>query len=88
MSAGILEEIIYRGIVMGQLEKSGLSSSRTVLLSCLIFGGIHWGGGPASVIATCLWAIIPSVWYVRTRDLYGPIICHILYDALLFSGWV
>lgn len=88
LSAGILEEIVYRGVVTTELEKHIRSPVAVVCLSCLVFAGIHWGEGPGKVLSTFVWAIIPTIWFLKRRTLWGPMVCHALYDFLVFRVWV
>ncbi|MBN1673605.1 MAG: CPBP family intramembrane metalloprotease [Kiritimatiellae bacterium] len=86
LTAGFLEELVYRGILTTELKKHIRSTTLVVVLSGLIFGGIHWGEGIAAVLDTFAWSLILAVWYVKRRRLWGPITCHVLYDLLIFSG--
>lgn len=88
LTAGILEEIVYRGIVTTELQKHIHSKVMVVVLSCVIFAGIHWSEGPATLIYIGTWAIIPTIWFLKQKNLWGPITCHILYDLLIFTGMV
>jgi len=85
LSAGFLEEVVYRGVVISQLRKNGKSAVYAVAMSCIIFGGIHWSEGPAKVLATGLWSVPLAFWYVKRKSLWGPIACHTLYDLLIFT---
>lgn len=82
-AAGIFEEIIYRGIVTSQLEKFIKSKISVFFVSCIIFAGIHWGGGPVPLIYTFLWALIPTYWYMKKRKIWGLMVCHTFYDCLV-----
>ena len=88
LTAGLLEEIVYRGVVTTELKKHVRSPAGVVLLSCLIFAGIHWSEGPGKSISTSFWAIIPTIWVLKRRSLWGPIVCHALYDFLIFTRMV
>lgn len=83
LSAGLLEEIVYRGVVISQLRRHVRSGALVVFYSCAIFSGIHWGEGPAKMVVTFVWAIVPAVWFLKSRDLWGLVTCHSLY--LFFS---
>lgn len=88
VSAGVLEEIVYRGVVTTELEKHVRSPFAIVLLSCLIFACIHWNEGPGKSLSTFFWAIIPTIWFLKRRTLWGPITCHTLYDLLIFTNTI
>jgi membrane protease YdiL (CAAX protease family) len=88
LSAGFLEEIVYRGVIISQLMKNGKSATFAVVASCVVFGGIHWGEGPGKVLSTGLWSIPLAIWFVKRKALWGPIACHTLYDLLIFTRMV
>lgn len=88
ITTGVLEELIYRGVVISQMRKAGRSAAFAVIVSCAVFAGIHWGEGPAKLIWTALWGLIPAIWFVRTRTIWGPITCHTTYIALVWTGTV
>ncbi|MGD9873566.1 MAG: CPBP family intramembrane glutamic endopeptidase [Kiritimatiellia bacterium] len=88
LTAGILEEIVYRGVVTTQLEKHIHSHATVLLLSCLIFAGCHWGRGPAKLLEAFILAIPLTWWFMKKRSLWGPIACHILYNLLIFTELV
>ena len=88
LSAGILEEIIYRGVVISELERASLSPVLAVTISCLIFGGIHWGEGLGKVLAMAIWSVPFAIWFVRKRSVWAPIIAHSLYNLLIYSDVV
>lgn len=87
LSAGLLEEVIYRGAVISQLRRKISSGGIVVLLSCLIFSGIHWGEGPSKVIATFLWGIVPGAWFHSMNETWGLIAAHTCY-LLICAGVV
>ncbi len=84
VSAGILEEFIFRGIVISQLEKYKLSKFSIVIISCIIFGCIHWGQGLEKIVGTAVIGIVPAIWYLKTRQNWGNIIFHATYNYILF----
>lgn len=88
LSAGFLEEIVYRGVVISQLTKHGKSAGFAVVASCIIFAGIHWGEGIGKLIWTAVWAIVPAIWFVKTRTIWGPITCHTTYLILIYTRMV
>ena len=82
---GVLEEIVYRAVVTSQLEKMIPSKTAVIICSCLIFAGIHWSEGLAKVVFSFLFALPLTLWYLKTRKIWGMIVCHALYDFLQFS---
>ncbi len=88
VSAGFLEEIMFRGVVISQLMKNGKSAVFAVVISCLIFAGAHWGEGFGKLVWTALWGIAPAIWFVRSKNLWGPITCHTTYLFLIYMRMV
>jgi len=85
ITSGVLEEIIFRGVITTRLQKYIHSRSWVVMLSCLIFAGIHWSEGPAQLIKTFVWALLPTIWFLKRKDLWGLILCHSLYNFRVFG---
>ncbi len=79
-SAGILEEIAYRGLLFVSLRRFFNSDLAVVTIGALVFSAAHWCQGPVQLVLTFLWAFIPGIWYVFRRSLAGPIALHVAYD--------
>lgn len=87
-STGIVEEVIFRGIVISELLALTGRRSTAVVASIGLFAGAHWCQGPATMASVAVWAVLPAIWYLRTKDMVCPIVCHTIYDFLLFSDFV
>ena len=85
ITSGVLEEIIFRGIITTRLQKYFHSKLWVVMLSCLVFAGIHWSEGGAQLIKTFVWALLPTIWFLKRKDLWGLILCHSLYNFRVFG---
>lgn len=85
VTAGVFEEIIYRAIVTNQLEKMIESKTVVIIISCSIFAGIHWSEGMAKIIFSFFIALPLTLWYMRTRKIWGMAACHVLYNFLQFT---
>jgi len=81
LTAGIVEEIIYRGFVIWYL---GLVMPvwAAVVFSSIIFGLGHSYQGISGAIRTGLLGLAFGVLYVLTGSIWLPILGHILLDAL------
>lgn len=90
LSNGIMEEIAYRGILMGWLARvSGLWPA--VVAQGIVFGLAHGGpdfvGSPLPVIAAMMaGGIVAGVITVRTRSLLFVIAVHVGFDVALYYG--
>jgi uncharacterized protein len=99
LSAGIVEEIFFRGFVMSELNWSGFSTTVQVLASGFLFGFAHvgWGlfGGKAqlgaalgAMITTGILGVLYAITYVASRRSLMPSIAgHGLLD-LLIEPWL
>ena len=84
LTAGITEEIIFRGYL---IERINLLSGRLVfsaIISYFVFVIFHipfWGFGGA--IQMAVWTIPITILYVRRRNLTTCIFVHLLYDGAI-----
>ena len=73
--APIMEELIFRGILLHKLA-SRWSKPAAIIFSSVIFGILH---GPG-MIGSTIWGILMCLIYFRTRTLAVPIIIHMLWN--------
>ncbi len=78
------EELAFRGALLNWFEKTGMPRVRAISLQALLFGLIHWGGGPEQVVDAILWCIVPSVATVASRSLVPAIVAHFITDFVSF----
>jgi membrane protease YdiL (CAAX protease family) len=86
LTAGLLlnavaEELIYRRIALAALP---FSAHGNLAASALLFGLIHWGGGPGAIFAAALTALALGYAYQRTGSLTLVIVAHYLVNLVLF----
>lgn len=86
ITAGIYEEIIYRGIAIGQLKTITLDTCVLVTVSTLLFVAIHWSMGPGTWIEAGLWGALWAYLYIKTNSLLPIMIAHFLYDVASIYG--
>ncbi len=90
LSAGICEEIIYRGFLIHYLIYLGGENASSqvfaLLIPAIVFGISHRYQGWWAVIKIFLIAIILGIIYVSSASLLIVILIHVLID--LISGWV
>ena len=101
ISAGILEELIYRGIILGAIDdyfghKSASDVWKTVVLSGIFFGIFHFGNLRNGVsFLPVLSQVIDAVgigifWgavYIRSRNIYSIMFLHAASD-ILAATWL
>lgn len=80
----IVEEIVYRGILLENLRKYG--DAFAIVISALIFGMSHGYG----VFLTFLGGIFTGVLYVKSNKLSYPILMHLFINlfSILLVSWI
>jgi CAAX protease family protein len=90
VSAGICEEIVFRGSLLYALHSPfGFGGTTLVLLASAIFGMCHVYQGVTGVVATTLAGVLLCTLYIATGTLLVPIVLHSLIDlrmAILPTG--
>lgn len=74
ISAPILEEIIFRGIIMKGLVNKGWEPRKAILVSALVFGLVH--GNPWQFVGAVLLGTVLGLVYYKTESLLMPILLH------------
>lgn len=81
-SAGFVEEIYYRGMLM-RLFPGGLPGAAAyVLASALLFASGHWEGGGVAVFRGLCFGLLAAILFRTTRSLWPLALGHSLVDAL------
>ena len=80
LSAGIIEEIWFRGMLR-RLLGSGVVF---VIVSAAFFGLIHWELGTRQLFATTLWGLVAALVYLRIGNLLPLIAAHAATDFVDF----
>lgn len=93
---GAVEELVFRGFVIRQLEQAGLGSVGQVAGAAALFGLIHGGAGllwgrlfllPGILITTLLGLALGWLYMAGGRSLTAPMVCHGLIN-LLIEPWL
>ncbi len=75
--AAFVEEIIFRGYLITELQRKGFSTQKQVITSGLVFGLAHLSFSPIGVLyASALGIFLGFIYIVGRRSLTAPIICH------------
>ncbi len=85
---GLSEEAVFRFYLMNLLLLRGMSPTLTIIVSTLIFGGIHWSYGVGAMVFSTLAGLVLSLIYVASRNLIVPIVVHAAYNTFFFAGGV
>ena len=80
----ILQEIYFRGVLFIKLKKNiGLYSSS--ILQAIFFSLIHFQFlDKPYILIVFLFGILMSIFYIKTKSLIGPILCHITFNYISF----
>ena len=81
VSAGVFEEILYRGFMIGYLA-AFMNIWVAGLASAVLFGLAHVYQGTAGVVRTGVTGLMLSLLFVWTGQLWGLIAVHIAVDVL------
>lgn len=84
-SAGIVEEILYRGVLRQFFGDTRLEMARYVLISSLIFSAVHWEGGVTALITAFAAGVVQSLLFLRLRSLHPLMAAHVAVDVFSFS---
>ena len=79
ITAGICEELLYRGYLM-QLLADYMPTYAVVIISSLAFGLGHIYQGPIHILRTALLGMVMALIYLATDSIIVPIILHAMLD--------
>jgi len=85
LTAGFVEELIWRGYFMKKLLAMGKTESKAVILSSISFAFIHGFFVFDKLIVTFLFGIIAGTYYVRERNLPVLMASHVITDIVAFA---
>jgi membrane protease YdiL (CAAX protease family) len=83
LSAGIMEELLFRGYLMPRLQLLLKKSWPAIMISSLLFGLAHYSYGSLSQIINPLIIGLIFAWhYQKYRNIKVLMICHFLIDFI------
>ena len=87
LSAGVVEEFFYRGVVYRLLApiETTFRKATFVLGSAALFAAIHWATGLANVVATFIVGLMMACWYLHLRTIVPLVLAHAALDIILFA---
>lgn len=87
LTAGIVEELIFRGYLQPRLEIIFKNPYLAIIISSILFALLHYGYGTViNVIGPFIIGLVFSYYYWKYRNIKVLIICHFLWD--LFSTFL
>ena len=85
VTAGICEEVIYRGFLIAVIA-AAMSTWAAVLLAAFIFGLGHAYQGPKGILKTGLVGLVLGGLFALTGSLWAPMLVHVVMD--LAAGYL
>src|ERR1041384_5246566 len=85
LSAGIVEEIYFRGMVRLLFRNTFWGRLGFVLASSLVFASVHWEGGVRALTEAFLFGVLAAVVYLLGGNLWPLILGHAWTDYIWFS---
>lgn len=84
LTAGVVEEIIFRGYLLPRLEIFFKKPYISIIVSSLLFGLLHYKYGTIiNVMGPIFIGFVFAVYYWRFRNISILIICHFLWDLVV-----
>lgn len=84
ITAGITEELFFRGYLLPRLALLLKNQKAAILLSSILFGLMHYGYGTLiNVIGPIVIGLVFAFQYEKYRNIKIVIICHFLWDLFL-----
>jgi membrane protease YdiL (CAAX protease family) len=87
VSAGLIEELFYRGILRELIAPEGggvVRASGYVVVSSVLFGLSHFEGGTVSILASGLYGVVAALFALQVRNLLPLMVGHIVIDLIGF----
>ncbi len=84
ITAGIVEEIIYRFFLWKLVESFKYRVIIFVSISSLVFASVHWESGVQNLFATFIFGIVSAVIYVIIKNIWPLVIGHFVVDFFDF----
>ena len=85
LTAGICEEIIWRGYLISMLKTRGLNDVLVIFISAVSFASIHGIYIIDKLIITFFIGLLTAIYYIKQRRLIPVIITHIVMDLWSFG---
>jgi membrane protease YdiL (CAAX protease family) len=84
LTAGVVEEVYYRGVFRTIFSDSTMGKVAFVLCSSAVFSAVHWELGVVFLIATFVFGLAASTYYSLSKSLLPLVIAHSCIDFLYF----
>ncbi len=85
LSAGLVEEFLFRGLLYHAFAGFQHSLALFLLVSPLLFSLVHWEDGLANLASTYVFGVFMAIAYLGFRNLWPLMLGHIFTDLLWFG---
>ena len=83
LTAGVTEELIFRGYLLTRLSQWFKNDVAAVIVSSLLFAALHYKyGSLRELIFTFLIGMVFSIYYIKYRNIKAIIVTHFLIDYI------
>lgn len=79
------EELVFRKLAVGWLERFGRPVWQIVLIAALLFSLMHWGSGVGRLAYTFVGGAIYTVAFLKLRRLWPLVVAHWIEDFVAFG---
>jgi membrane protease YdiL (CAAX protease family) len=86
ITAGVVEEIYYRGMMSSLFPTGVIGSAAFLVVSSVIFASVHWEGGVRTLFETFVFGMFAAILFRATRNLWPLIVAHVVIDFLWLNG--
>jgi membrane protease YdiL (CAAX protease family) len=84
VTAGVVEEVLYRGMLSRVFPDTAAGTAAFVAVSLLLFLPAHWEGGIRVCFEAAIFGVATALLFRLTRNLWPLIVAHVVIDF----GWL
>jgi len=88
LTAGLVEEIVFRGLPWAWVEPVGDSPATRgawVVATSIVFALVHWENGGPGMLAAGAYGIGAALLYLKLRNLWPLVVAHVVTDVISFA---
>lgn len=88
VTAGVVEEIVFRGLPWAWVEHFGdtrATRGAWVVATSIVFALVHWENGGPGLLAAGAYGIGAALLYLKLRNLWPLVVAHVVTDVISFA---
>jgi membrane protease YdiL (CAAX protease family) len=82
VSAGVCEELVYRGFLLTRLRELTGNTVLPLLATSVAFGLAHIYQSVPAALSSCVFGLILGVFTLGSRNLFPAILAHAAWDVI------